>query len=296
MGTDFIFTDRADYVGEDRVLYLSDNESLLRAQTLPDCREGRVLDVGTGSGVQTVAAFRRGATSVVSVDINPRATDMARFNLALNGLPTDGVVLTDFAELESDAPFDLMVSNPPFVPVPPDTQFMRSGASGQDGLDFIRLLLERRTALLAKGGTFCLVSISVGPFAFSELERLLVADYHQESVRIDVQTIFPAPAPIEDFIDVFGDLSTANDWRKSLRAAGFTHLHNLLVTVSKAPLSEFRRTALARTLPPVGENKGSVDWPDYLDEVRLARASAQQTCSLSPGLDRASNTGNCPQP
>lgn len=296
IGNDFIFTDRADYVGDDRVLYLSDNESLLRAQTLPDCRGLRVLDVGTGSGVQTVAAFRRGASSVVSVDINTRATEMARFNLRLNGLPADGVLLTDFNDLETEVAFDLMVSNPPFVPVPPDVRFMRSGASGHDGLDFVRLLLSRRTSLLVEGGTFCLVSISVGTLAFSELERIFVEHYRQESVRIDVQTIFSAPAPIEDFIDVFGDLSTADNWRKSLGASGFTHLHNVLVTVSNAPLSEFRRTALTRELPPIVENKGSVDWPDYFDEIRLARASAQGASLPSPDLSVVPGTGNSSRP
>ena len=47
---------------------------------------GRVLDVGTGSGILAIAAARLGAQSVLGVDIDPMAVEVARENVEKNGL------------------------------------------------------------------------------------------------------------------------------------------------------------------------------------------------------------------
>ena len=50
-------------------------------------REGmRVLDVGTGSGILSLAAAELGAASVVAVEVDPVAVEVARKNVALNGM------------------------------------------------------------------------------------------------------------------------------------------------------------------------------------------------------------------
>jgi ribosomal protein L11 methyltransferase len=46
----------------------------------------RVLDVGSGSGILSVAAGRFGASDVVAVDTDPIAVESTRANAALNGL------------------------------------------------------------------------------------------------------------------------------------------------------------------------------------------------------------------
>jgi len=43
------------------------------------------LDLGSGSGILSIAALRLGAASAVGVDIDPKAEDMARQNAAYNG-------------------------------------------------------------------------------------------------------------------------------------------------------------------------------------------------------------------
>jgi ribosomal protein L11 methyltransferase len=50
-----------------------------------DLRRARVLDVGTGSGVLALAAWKLGAADVVAVDNDPDALDNARLNISQNG-------------------------------------------------------------------------------------------------------------------------------------------------------------------------------------------------------------------
>ena len=45
----------------------------------------RCLDLGSGSGILSIAALRLGAESAIGVDINPKAEDIARENAGYNG-------------------------------------------------------------------------------------------------------------------------------------------------------------------------------------------------------------------
>ena len=45
----------------------------------------RCLDLGSGSGILSIAALRLGAVSAVGIDIDPKAEDIARENAAYNG-------------------------------------------------------------------------------------------------------------------------------------------------------------------------------------------------------------------
>lgn len=49
------------------------------------CPGWRCLDLGSGSGILSIAALRLGAQSAVGVDIDPKAEDIARENAAYNG-------------------------------------------------------------------------------------------------------------------------------------------------------------------------------------------------------------------
>ena len=49
------------------------------------CPGYRCLDLGSGSGILSIAALRLGAQSAIGVDIDPKAEDIARENAAYNG-------------------------------------------------------------------------------------------------------------------------------------------------------------------------------------------------------------------
>jgi len=87
---------------------------LLGRAVLAEVREtDRVLDMGTGSGVNAILASSK-AADVVAVDINPHAVAAARANAALNGA-ADRIVVVEgdlFAAVEGR--FDLVIFDPPF--------------------------------------------------------------------------------------------------------------------------------------------------------------------------------------
>jgi ribosomal protein L11 methyltransferase len=72
---------------------------LLLMQRL-DLRGARVLDIGTGSGVLALAAWKLGAGDVVAVDSDPDALDNARDNIARNGAaPSIDIIRDDLESL-----------------------------------------------------------------------------------------------------------------------------------------------------------------------------------------------------
>lgn len=82
------------------------------ARHFPDCAGREVLDLGCGSGVLSLAAFKAGASSVLAVDANAIATACAEMNFQSQNLP-GRVLCTNLTEgIEAD--FDLILSNPPF--------------------------------------------------------------------------------------------------------------------------------------------------------------------------------------
>lgn len=147
--------------------------SLTLAQVTVRTPVGRVLDLGTGCGIQALHAARH-ARAVVGTDISRRALGFAAFNAALDaafdeasgpaagaaphGPATGRVELREGSMLEPVAGerFDLVVSNPPFVITPraaggalPDYEYRDGGRSGDD---LVRDLVTGVGAVLEPGG------------------------------------------------------------------------------------------------------------------------------------------------
>lgn len=119
-------------VRQDHVLGIGGASTTLAAWTIRR-PVGRVLDVGTGCGVQ---ALHLGAhsDSLVVTDLSERALAFARFNAALNEVEWD-VRAGSMLEPVAAERFDLIVSNPPFVITPrsgevPLFEYRDGGAAG----------------------------------------------------------------------------------------------------------------------------------------------------------------------
>jgi release factor glutamine methyltransferase len=162
-------------VGPDVLIPRPETEQLVeRALEFLQRRTGRgerpwtVLDFGTGSGCIAVALAKgSSATRVVGCDVAAAALRVAAGNVAAHGL-TDRVslVLSDkFSALQPGERFDLIVSNPPYIPTPliaqldpevrdHDPRLALDG--GTDGLAFYRVLAADAPAFLRSEGRMLL--------------------------------------------------------------------------------------------------------------------------------------------
>jgi release factor glutamine methyltransferase len=125
-------------------VYAPQSDSLLLAEALR--REGvtsdmDVLDLCAGSGALGLYAARLGAR-VTAVDVGKRAVLTARLNAFLARQPIT-VHRGDLVAPLPDQSFDVVISNPPYVPAPatrpPRRGAARAWDAGQDG----RALLDR---------------------------------------------------------------------------------------------------------------------------------------------------------
>jgi SAM-dependent methyltransferase len=122
--------------------------SLTLAAATPRTKVQRVLDLGTGAGIQAVLAAGH-ASTVVATDRNPRAVSFTRLAAALNGQHVDARA-GDLLEPVAGELFDLVVSNPPFV-ISPGRRYTYRDA-GYDGDEVCRRLVRDLPTVLAPGG------------------------------------------------------------------------------------------------------------------------------------------------
>jgi len=122
----------------------------------------RIADVGTGSGCLAVALARwLPFAHLVATDVSDAALRVARRNAARHEVGDRVLVLQGNLLQDTNGLFDVIVSNPPYVPAgdmaalqPEIREFEPVGAldGGQDGLDVIRRLVPEAAARLVPGG------------------------------------------------------------------------------------------------------------------------------------------------
>lgn len=92
--------------------------SEITAKRIPE-NAGKVLDIGTGTGVQAIIASHRGAEKVLAIDIDDNSLENAKDNVAFHKL--DKIVeirKSDlFENINEDEKFDLIISQLPFADV-----------------------------------------------------------------------------------------------------------------------------------------------------------------------------------
>ena len=129
-----------------------------------------VLEIGTGTGCIALSlATEHEGTRVIATDLSPDAVRLATRNRdALNLAGSMDVVECDLASGVPDelmGRFDLLVSNPPYIPssvlaqeVPAEVKDYEPGLAldgGPDGLDVFRRMLAIAPHVLVPGGSLC---------------------------------------------------------------------------------------------------------------------------------------------
>lgn len=134
----------------------------------------RLADVGTGSGcVAVTLAAELPPAHVTAIDVSAAALAVARRNATRHGVGDrvhfvewdllDGLVAHDLDGTPHEAPtaFDIVVSNPPYVPSPDAARLAPEVATfepsialygGPDGLEVVRVLVAEAQRALRPGG------------------------------------------------------------------------------------------------------------------------------------------------
>ncbi len=123
----------------------------------------RVLDLCTGSGHLAVVAALTGATTV-AIDVSRRAMLSVRLNARLNGVRVTALRGDLFAPVAGRR-FDVIVSNPPYLPHPnealPQRGLARAVDAGQRGRAFLDRICAQVGEHLTPSGVLLLVHSSV---------------------------------------------------------------------------------------------------------------------------------------
>jgi len=129
---------------------------LIDALEIPE--KASVLDVGCGYGPIGIAAGILGATSIMMLDVNERAIELARENAAANGVPQAKAMQSDLLEAVSQERFDVIISNPPI----------------RAGKETVHRLFEQASECLKPGGSLWIViqKKQGAPSAKAKLEEL----------------------------------------------------------------------------------------------------------------------------
>jgi 16S rRNA G966 N2-methylase RsmD len=170
----YFATDHVSYQGNEReegmvMPFHAENEYLIDEMRVSP--GDKVLEVGVGSGVNSIVALLNGAEHVTALDVNPRTAEYTRFNMALNGIDESRLKIVLNKDTSLDAlfdpiegeTFDYLITNPPFeYGRVDDSDALRNSASGSDGLDMIRKIIQKASHYLTDTGRMQMVYFAPG--------------------------------------------------------------------------------------------------------------------------------------
>ena len=145
----------------------------------------RVLDIGTGTGIQAIQAVKAGAIEFDAVDINEDAVECARHNMRLNGL--DDRIKEWQSDLFSNVPikeYDLIIANLPIVDV--EEEDVRFHSLYDPGFNYHKRLFKEALGYLSHNGRLFIPHANLQEEGFRRIEEL--AENHGFSYQI-VQSV-----------------------------------------------------------------------------------------------------------
>jgi release factor glutamine methyltransferase len=148
------------------------------------------IDIGTGSGAIAVTLALETGRHIVATDISQAALSVATANSTRLGAHVD-FLTCDLGSALRSASFDLVISNPPYVPARDSSTIQREVREheppvalygGDDGLDIYRRLIPDAARLLRPGGWLIM---ELG-FAMVEPVRALLEGWTDVEIRSDL--------------------------------------------------------------------------------------------------------------
>jgi release factor glutamine methyltransferase len=153
----------------------------------------RVVDIGTGSGAIAVTLALETASQVWATDISTAALKVAAKNASALGAAVR-YIACDLASALAPRMFDMVISNPPYVPARDAHNIQREVRDhepavafygGEDGLAIYRRLVPEAARLLQPGGWLIM---ELG-FAAADAVRAMLGDWSDVEFRADLAGI-----------------------------------------------------------------------------------------------------------
>jgi len=137
------------------------DDSMLLSNYSRQLARGRVLDMGTGTGIQAVVAAEK-ADTVLALDVSDDALKLAKQNAQLNRTANVEFRKSNlFQAVKPDEKFDLIIFNPPYLPTLPCERIRgpldAAWNGGIDGRRVIGPFLVQFPKHLAKGGALLML-------------------------------------------------------------------------------------------------------------------------------------------
>ena len=146
-------------------------------------KNGKILDMCTGSGCIAIVLAKKTNCSVVASDVSEKALATAKENAQINGV-ADRVefILSDMFEAV-EGKYGMIVSNPPYIRTKDIHKLDREVKDydphcaldgGEDGLDFYRIFAEKAADYLEDGG---LLALECGQGQTEEVSLMLAEKF-----------------------------------------------------------------------------------------------------------------------
>lgn len=127
---------------------------------------GKILEIGTGSGIAALsAAAANRKNDVIGVDMNPAAVECAAANASLNGI-TNAVFFQSDLFSEVRGKFDAILFNPPYLPTTRKEKLALGQENaaydgGESGLEAFRKFSHEAGNRLFLGGRATVIATSL---------------------------------------------------------------------------------------------------------------------------------------
>ncbi len=143
--------------GDDTWLLIESLEKL-RGEKYKVC-----LDLGSGTGIVGIFLLKNNiCEKVFFIDINENALENTIYNLINNNLLGRGIAINNRSgNCFKEHVFDLVVSNPPYLPGVPKDLYDKALLSGPSGFETIIDFIDSVSKIIKPGGLFFLVYSSL---------------------------------------------------------------------------------------------------------------------------------------
>jgi release factor glutamine methyltransferase len=150
--------ERQIHIKECPGVYPPREDTYLLLESIDVEKDEEVLEIGCGTGIISIHCAMAGAI-VTAVDIKEEAVQCTRGNAERNSVPVNVYRSDLFSAITGQ--FDIIIFNPPYLPVDKDTYESISWAGGADGVEVLQRFLRSVLLFLKKTGRIFIVVSSL---------------------------------------------------------------------------------------------------------------------------------------